>query len=190
MILRPSDYDFRFESGRICLDFAATRASRHADALERWRDAADLGRWLAASGLASRAPGLGEADLATARALREAIYRTVSARRLGAPPAAADVRLINAHAADAPLAPRLDPQARTRSLTAGAPFEAALSTIARDAVDLVTGPGLGRVRECDEHTCSILFVDTSRPGKRRWCSMNRCGNRIKKAAFRARHRET
>ena len=55
-------------------------------------------------------------------------------------------------------------------------------------IDLLAGPQVDKVRECAEETCSILFVDASRPGKRRWCSMNRCGNKVKKAAFRNRDR--
>jgi predicted RNA-binding Zn ribbon-like protein len=31
-----------------------------------------------------------------------------------------------------------------------------------------------------------MFVDTSRPGKRRWCSMELCGNRKKTATYRRR----
>ena len=62
-----------------------------------------------------------------------------------------------------------------------------MATAARDAIDLLSGPELEKVKECAEETCSILFVDSSRPGKRRWCSMRICGNKIKKAAYRRRH---
>ncbi|MGG2464588.1 CGNR zinc finger domain-containing protein [Streptomyces sp. RGM 3693] len=30
-----------------------------------------------------------------------------------------------------------------------------------------------------------LFVDTSRGGRRRWCSMATCGNKVKKANLKA-----
>ncbi|NEE48667.1 CGNR zinc finger domain-containing protein, partial [Streptomyces sp. SID8455] len=42
------------------------------------------------------------------------------------------------------------------------------------------------IRTCGADDCRLLFVDTSRPGKRRWCSMERCGNRHKVRAHRAR----
>jgi predicted RNA-binding Zn ribbon-like protein len=61
-----------------------------------------------------------------------------------------------------------------------------LSTLARDAIDLVTGPYARRVRECASDECALLFVDTSRPGRRRWCSMDGCGNRAKTAGYRKR----
>jgi hypothetical protein len=42
----------------------------------------------------------------------------------------------------------------------------------------------------DGSRCSLLFVDTSRSGRRRWCSMERCGNRAKVAAHRRRRKES
>ncbi|MFD0786561.1 CGNR zinc finger domain-containing protein [Micromonospora azadirachtae] len=42
------------------------------------------------------------------------------------------------------------------------------------------------MRECGAHNCHLVFVDTSRPGQRRWCSMERCGNRHKVSSLRAR----
>jgi predicted RNA-binding Zn ribbon-like protein len=61
-----------------------------------------------------------------------------------------------------------------------------VSTIARDAVELFTGRFADRIRECGAHDCYLIFVDTSRPGRRRWCAMERCGNRHKVRALRAR----
>lgn len=53
--------------------------------------------------------------------------------------------------------------------------------MARDALDLVTSPALGRVRACAGADCGALFLDTSRPGTRRWCSMNTCGNKAEES---------
>jgi predicted RNA-binding Zn ribbon-like protein len=76
------------------------------------------------------------------------------------------------------------------SLAAGwaAPVRAtqALSTMAREMIELLSGPFSGRIRECASGDCPLVFVDTSRPGARRWCSMERCGNRHKLRALRAR----
>jgi predicted RNA-binding Zn ribbon-like protein len=46
-----------------------------------------------------------------------------------------------------------------------------------------------RVRRCAGNDCLLTFVDTSRPGRRRWCSMERCGNRAKVRAFRNRQQK-
>jgi predicted RNA-binding Zn ribbon-like protein len=60
-----------------------------------------------------------------------------------------------------------------------------LSLLARDALDLVSSPALARVRRCADPTCGALFYDGSRPGHRRWCSMDVCGNRAKKQTLRS-----
>jgi predicted RNA-binding Zn ribbon-like protein len=36
-----------------------------------------------------------------------------------------------------------------------------------------------RIRGCANAECVLWFLDTSRPGTRRWCSMATCGNRDK-----------
>jgi predicted RNA-binding Zn ribbon-like protein len=36
-----------------------------------------------------------------------------------------------------------------------------------------------RIRACSGHDCVLHFYDTSRAGKRMWCSMAGCGNRAK-----------
>ena len=47
------------------------------------------------------------------------------------------------------------------------------------AGDLLVGPRLARVRRCANERCLYLFVDDSKSGTRRWCSMAACGNRAK-----------
>jgi predicted RNA-binding Zn ribbon-like protein len=61
----------------------------------------------------------------------------------------------------------------------------ALWQLALDAIDLFTGPLRQRVRTCAAEDCELLFVDASRPGRRRWCSMARCGSRAKMRRYRA-----
>ncbi|HYN73862.1 MAG TPA: CGNR zinc finger domain-containing protein [Nakamurella sp.] len=61
-----------------------------------------------------------------------------------------------------------------------------LSAVARDALEVLTGTTAGRLRECEADDCGLLFLDTSRPGSRRWCSMERCGNRHKVRELRSR----
>ncbi len=65
---------------------------------------------------------------------------------------------------------------------------ATLSTVARDGVELLGGQQAFRIRNCSREGCALLFVDTSRSGQRRWCSMSVCGNKVKVGAFRQRQR--
>src|SRR5690349_13814555 len=189
----PSDvWEFPFRSGRLCLDFVATLGSRGQLNLERLAEPGDLERWLAQAGLgapgsATQANQANQADLAAARRLREAIYDLVlldPGRHL---PGAA--RVINQMAAPAPLAPELDDAGRGSAWAPGGTVTQALSSVARDAIDLLSGPLIAQVRSCAGPDCTILFIDTSRPGTRRWCSMEVCGNQAKSAGLRQQRRQ-
>jgi predicted RNA-binding Zn ribbon-like protein len=41
------------------------------------------------------------------------------------------------------------------------------------------------VRECPGPNCGWLFLDTSKAGRRRWCSDESCGSRSRVKRFRA-----
>ncbi|MFJ2022858.1 CGNR zinc finger domain-containing protein [Streptomyces sp. NPDC087897] len=125
------------------------------------------------------------AEVAGARALRDALWRLTEARAGGARPDPDDLATLNDAAAHPPLTPRLTADG-TWAWAPGGTGAGLLSTVARDAVDLFTGAYAHRIRVCGAHDCRLLFVDTSRPGRRRWCSMERCGNRHKVRAHRAR----
>ncbi|WP_428243533.1 CGNR zinc finger domain-containing protein [Gynuella sp.] len=42
------------------------------------------------------------------------------------------------------------------------------------------------VRQYEAHDCTLVFLDTTKSHRRRWCSVVLCGNRMKVAAFRSR----
>jgi predicted RNA-binding Zn ribbon-like protein len=62
-----------------------------------------------------------------------------------------------------------------------------LAAIARSAAELIAEGASARLRACSNPDCGLFFYDTSRTRRRRWCSMSRCGNRHKVAAFSRRH---
>jgi hypothetical protein len=55
--------------------------------------------------------------------------------------------------------------------------------------ELVCKHGLGRTGVCAAEGCGCVYADTSRAGRRRFCSES-CANRTNVAAFRARQRDT
>lgn len=179
---------FMFGAGRLCLDFTRTVRERRGATTEGLALPADLARWATEAQLPVRLDEarLTAADVESARLLREAVYTVVRARAAGEVPDAGAVARLNAHAAHALPVPRLLPDGTALEWVATDPLEAALTLIARDAVDLATSPLIGRVRECADPRCTSLFLDTSRPGTRRWCSAMPCANRQKVRAYRAR----
>ncbi len=58
-------------------------------------------------------------------------------------------------------------------------LESIIWPIAFSATKLLTSIDLNKVRICDGIGCDWFFLDRSRNQKRRWCSMEDCGNRSK-----------
>ncbi|MER8105869.1 ABATE domain-containing protein [Kitasatospora sp. NPDC094016] len=179
--------DFRFDDARLCFAFAGTLADRGADTpFERLARPEDLSRWAVESDCTTAAPPCTEADLGRARRLREAIQRTGRALADAAPPSPDDIALVNRAAAEPPSTPELAPDATTVHWHGDA-VAAVLSMVARDLIALCASEHRTRVRICGNPDCGAPFVDTSRAGARRWCSMKTCGALVKKRAYRARH---
>ena len=61
-----------------------------------------------------------------------------------------------------------------------------ITRIAIAAARLITEADFRYVRNCEGPTCTLYFLDISKNHKRRWCSMEVCGNRAKAAAHRKR----
>jgi predicted RNA-binding Zn ribbon-like protein len=143
----------------------------------------DLDRWLVAAGLADGPGGATAEDLSAARQLRETLYALALARAEDRPLPDVAREALNAFAAQPAAAPSLD---RSGRVWRHGGVRALLASVAREAIELL-GEG-APIRQCQGPTCAILFVDTSRKGDRRWCSMSACGNRAKVAAFRGREK--
>jgi predicted RNA-binding Zn ribbon-like protein len=178
--------EFRFGLGHPALEFVATRAGRHREPLERLARPDDLTRWLQLSELAHKAR-CDEELLERARELREAIYRALTRARGGQAPSRKDLRLLNEWARQPAPTPQLTPRLQLATSSPD-PCRAALAALARGAIELIAGPALSRIRNCANPSCSLMFIDHSRPGRRRWCSMEGCGNRAKTARYRQRRR--
>lgn len=176
-----------FHRGSLALDLVGTVGGRASAAPEeRLPTAAALGRWLDEAGLlAGAAPTAGELD--TARALREAIWQAGSDTLAHRPIRRAALDVLNAAAAGLRLgAPRLSALRAVRWET-GAPVALALARVAADAIEVLAREA-DRLTRCELDGCGALLLSRSRSERRRWCSMESCGNRAKAAAFRRRQR--
>jgi predicted RNA-binding Zn ribbon-like protein len=181
---------FRFTSGRLCLALCATVGERWRRNFERLRGPEDLSRWLEQADLAAGVPAVSARLLREARELREAIYRLVRAAMAGHPGDRSDRDVVNAWARRPPISWQLDEENRRQVWTGPRSAAAGLAAVAADAVDLLSSPSIGRVRECDAPDCALLFLDSSRPGRRRWCADGACGSKARTAAYRRRQAST
>ena len=179
--------DFTF-IGRLCLDFAQTGDMGWGARYERLTRPSELSRWLALSPLKVPVLQVTKVDLAHALRLRAGIWRLSQAILNGDAPPAADVRGLNTEVRRSVLVRELT--ADGKALRWYRPnVAAALATIAQDAVTLFgDSQQRARLRRCENSECRVVFYDDSRPGSRRWCAPNRCGDRIRAREYRQRSR--
>ena len=191
-VRHPDGQVFSFDAGALCLELSSvTGGAGFRARFEILHSPADFVRWAFASRLDPRSSGVTpadvvatEADLALVKELREAIWAGAWALATGSQISRADATVINQVAGGAVPVPEIGPDlARTwrRPVLAGQ----LTALTARDAVATLTPPTSARVRMCAADNCALIYLDTSRPGNRRWCSMERCGNRAKVRAHRS-----
>ncbi|MEU0312174.1 CGNR zinc finger domain-containing protein [Nocardioides sp. NPDC006273] len=179
--------DFRLGSV-LATSFTGTLSERHGTPVERIPTPQRLLDWLAVYGLAVDA--CTPAQLRLARELRESIHAvaTAAASQDSLPATAVDV--INDHSARGRATALLTPECKRHwQLSSASTLTDALGVIAADAIAIISGERDGRLALCASPTCRAAFFDTSRSRTRRWCDMNTCGNREKKARFNANHRK-
>jgi len=187
--------------GEIAVDFANT-VSLEGEEAGRFRSWRDLVDFLELRGAVSRGEGtalraMGERDARACAAAFEqalelrALIRTVLAALAGRrPPQAGWVDAVNRALALGVGSARLGRQGRGWRLDFAPVVDEpvrALAPIARSIADLIAQGGGARIRKCANPRCVLYFRDTSRTGRRRWCSMAVCGNRMKVAAHIRRH---
>ncbi|MFB7227425.1 CGNR zinc finger domain-containing protein [Streptomyces fimicarius] len=178
--------DFRLGSV-LATSFTGTLSERRGDPVERIPVPRRLVDWLAVNGLA--VDSCTRAQLDRARELREAIHAAATAAALQEALPASAVQVINDRSAQGRAAAVLTSEGERRwRLGSASCVEDALGVIAADAISIIAGERDGRLALCASPTCRAAFFDTSQSRTRKWCDMNTCGNRQKKARFRAHQR--
>ncbi|WP_411093190.1 CGNR zinc finger domain-containing protein [Streptomyces sp. 049-1] len=180
--------DFRL--GKVlATSFTGTLSERHGDAVERIPTPQRLVDWLAVYDLAVDSCTPAQLDLA--RELRESIHAAATAAAVQDELPAPAVHVINDRSAQGRAAAVLTPEGVRRwRLSPASRVEDALSVIAADAISVIAGERDGKLALCASPTCRAAFFDTSQSRTRKWCDMNTCGNRQKKARFHANQRKS
>ena len=183
----------RLDGGVLCLDFVNTIPDRkdgsNRDNLQSYNDLIYWARKAKAIG-SPAFTALEKAGLAKERAAREHFVQSLQLRdllyRLFYPlsqqtkvkPADLDAfnKTMSRHAAQLIIVPREDGFERKWAYDA-TQFQIVTAPIIQSAHDLLLSDKLTRIKECPN--CGWLFLDTTKNGKRRWCSMEDCGSNVK-----------
>jgi len=180
-----------FVAGNVALDFVNTAEQRgHPQAGEALHTVDDLRLWgkrvgVLSDGADSDADAM---ELPAALEARELLYKLFLARARGEPAADADLSRLSGLASRAYQAARLDQEPNGRLRWSWDP--ARLATVRHvaivAAVELLGQNPAARLKQCPGDHCGWFFLDTTKRGNRRWCSMSECGQEAKTVRRRAR----
>lgn len=191
---------FLFVGNHLALDLLNTRLVLEEGPKEFLPDLDALVRWFVAAGVLTPQKGKAlarkwrEAPRAAAllqdlRAFRERLRAVVLRQEAGASVGDSFVSEVNSLLKQYPEVVAL--QRKGEKLSREAVFEPekpddVWAPIATAVADLLSDVPSTRLRKCE--ACVVQFLDTSKKGSRRWCSMNICGNKFKVAAYQQRKR--
>ena len=199
-------YRFEFIGGEPCLDFSNTvGGDRRTSTVEHLHSYADLVSWARqgelitpahARGLllrAEREPAAAAETLAAAIELREAIFRAFFALAQGKRAGQGDLDRINRALAGTLGHRRVVQSGRGYAFgwEDADQLDRMLWPVVQSAAELIAEAHGAHVKHCGlwDDGCSWLFVDSSRNGSRRWCTMEDCGNKAKARRHYARTRK-
>ncbi|TKT69418.1 CGNR zinc finger domain-containing protein [Aquamicrobium sp. LC103] len=183
-----------FIGGHPAIDLTNTVFTRYLpdDDNDLLNSPRDVGNWFQFAGLATKAQAnaisgiLVPAFVESVRKLREASFSVFDALAAEKPPAPDALGFLFERAAEGFSTHRLKPR-ETYTASEIAHFDDPKAIVAFLAVISVEASIVlprQRLHACPR--CGWLFVDTSRGGRRRWCSMQTCGNREKASRHRLR----
>ena len=181
-----------FLAGHLALDFVNTRMRVGDSLVDLLQSDSDVLIWFKQAGLATLTIGDEPKPLnllRSARTLRKNIRSLIESRKEGE---RGDPSVINKFLAagcgysqliwSKPSKLRVETVRRQQSA------ESIFVSVAEAAIDLLTTHDFDLVKRCEDQTCVHWFLDQTKSHRRRWCSMELCGNRHKVAAYRARRR--
>lgn len=181
-----------FLAGHPALDFLNTLEKPEAGIVDLFQSDVDVRRWLKREGFEVPHPGKTESLdlLSPARTLRENIRSLVESRK-GLK--SGDPSVLNRFLAVGHSYPQLLWQRshypRIETMRVQDSAESILAPVAEAAADLLAMQNFDLVKQCEDEDCVRWFLDQTKSHRRRWCSMELCGNRHKVAAYRARRRD-
>lgn len=190
--------EFEYIAGNPVLDFHNTVAwPPKGKSNDRLRRPADLVRWGTESGIVTsdearklrsyciRNGSRSRAELAETLRLRELVHDLFSDFVEGRAPAEAAIGKLNQHLKRLRSRQRIEwRNGELRwSPVAGKGTITIMDRVALRAAELITSEDLQRLRTCANPECGWLFLDTTRNGIRKWCSMAECGGRAKSKRY-------
>lgn len=174
------------EGAQLIADFVNTNELEEPDG-EHLRDPGSLRDWLNERDLLPAGARVADADLAAAKAVREALRKLLLANN-GVPLDKGSLATLNDAAAASRLRVAFSPAGGAALVPDQSDVPGALSRILAVAYTSMADESWQRLKACRLDDCQWAFYDHSKNRSRTWCSMKVCGNRAKARAYRDRQR--
>ncbi|MEV8636268.1 CGNR zinc finger domain-containing protein [Streptosporangium sp. NPDC051023] len=174
----------------LALDLINTMGGSPEGPVDHLATIEGLRKWLGTQShrLPQPAAPLTEADLAAVLELREVVTTVIDQARRGLePPGHALLALSEADRLASPYRTLgwEDGRVVVGAERQGDYCSTLLALLAGATIDLLAGP-IGTVRDCEGPGCCMLFLPAH--PRRRWCSPELCGNRVRVARYYRRHK--
>lgn len=173
-----------FLGNNAALDFTNTQIIQRGEAVDLLHEPVDLAHWVQQTGR-SLQDQPSKKELVGAKKLRQALKDLFLSTIDGGRVPEDSLNVINQHLDNHAVREILNLNARDElELIAdetSASLTAVLAEIAYEGAKLLASSQASQIKRCNNPECVLLFLDISRSKKRRWCSMDTCGNRAKVA---------
>ena len=141
--------------------------------------------WLASQRLVSPGTEYDERDRRRLMEVRRALHALVAAND-GTGLQRRAVTTLNEAARRVRLGVRLHPEDGYRLMAEGVGIDRPIGELLIAVTGSMAAGSFPRLKTCANEACQLAFFDSSKNRSGRWCSMTRCGNRMKGRAYRQR----
>ncbi len=182
--MKTDERVFPYIGNNLAIDFLNTEIADRGGIIELLASPKDMYVWCQAAGLAVDKT-VRNAELSQVLEFRNALKSIFVAVLDKQPIPQKSLSMVNQHLLNDSREQQLkcnDGKIELQPAQKKLSIESVLGRIASEAASLLCSQQLDKLKKCANPKCVLMFLDTSKSGRRRWCSMDVCGNRAKAAS--------
>ncbi len=182
--MKSQEYSFQYVGNNLAIDFINTEIVDRGEVIDLLKTTKDLIQWAHGAGISMEDNKIENLDLENVLSFRKALKELFVAgidNKSIPRNALAKINEILLLFKDEQQLKNVKGKLVLNPAKENLSLEILLGRIAHDAALLLSSKQTEQIKKCSNPKCILMFLDTSRSRKRRWCSMEICGNRAKAA---------